>query len=147
MLEAIGAESIDELFEQVPDHLQVEGLLDLPVGFSEPELEMHLRELAAANCGGSSRVCLMGGGVYDHFIPAAVDYVASRGEFYTAYTPYQAEIAQGRLEALINFQTVVSDLTGLPMANSSLLDEATAAAELPLSFRACSRAGSSGAGH
>jgi len=129
MLEAIGAESIDELFEQVPDHLQVEGLLDLPVGFSEPELEMHLRELAAANCGGSSRVCLMGGGVYDHFIPAAVDEVASRGEFYTAYTPYQAEASQGSLQAFFEFQTLICQLTGMEVSNASLYEGGTAVSE------------------
>ena len=129
MLEAIGAESIDELFEQVPDHLQVEGLLDLPVGFSEPELEMHLRKLAAANCGGSSRVCLMGGGVYDHFIPAAVDEVASRGEFYTAYTPYQAEASQGSLQAFFEFQTLICQLTGMEVSNASLYEGGTAVSE------------------
>ena len=129
MLETIGVESIEEFFAQIPDHLQLDRPLDLPVGMSEPELETHLRELAAACHGTSSRVCLMGGGVYDHFIPAAVDEIASRGEFYTAYTPYQAEASQGSLQAFFEFQTLICQLTGMDLSNASLYEGGTAVSE------------------
>lgn len=129
MLETIGVDSIDEFFEQIPGHLQLDRPLDLPDGLSEPELEGHLRELAATNNGTSSRVCLMGGGVYNHFIPAAVDEVASRGEFYTAYTPYQAEASQGSLQVFFEFQTLICQLTGMDVSNASLYEGGTAVSE------------------
>ncbi|MFP6704160.1 MAG: aminomethyl-transferring glycine dehydrogenase subunit GcvPA [Planctomycetaceae bacterium] len=129
MLETIGADSIETFFEQVPHHLQLDQPLDLPPGLSEPELEAHLRQLAAANHGTSSRVCLMGAGVYDHFIPAAVDEIASRGEFYTAYTPYQAEASQGSLQAFFEFQTLICQLTGMDVSNASLYEGGTAVSE------------------
>ena len=129
MLETIGVESIEEFFAQIPDHLQLDRPLDIPVGMSEPELETHLRELAAACHGTSSRVCLMGGGVYDHFIPAAVDEIASRGEFYTAYTPYQAEASQGSLQAFFEFQSLICQLTGMDVSNASLYEGGTAVSE------------------
>jgi len=129
MLETVGVSSIDEFFDQIPNHLQLDSPLDLPAGLSEPELETHLRELASANRGTSARVCLMGGGVYDHFIPAAVDEVASRGEFYTAYTPYQAEASQGSLQAFFEFQTLICQLTGMDVSNASLYEGGTAVSE------------------
>ena len=129
MLDAIGADSIDELFSQIPDRLQLDGPLDLPGGLSEPALEAHLRQLAAANSGTAARICLMGGGVYDHFIPAAVDEIASRGEFYTAYTPYQAEASQGSLQAFFEFQTLICQLTGMDISNASLYEAGTAVSE------------------
>ncbi len=129
MLDSIGADSIDELFSQIPEGLQLDGSLDLPDGLSEPALQRHLRQLADANSGTAARVCLMGGGVYDHFIPAAVDEVASRGEFYTAYTPYQAEASQGSLQAFFEFQTLICQLTGMDISNASLYEAGTAVSE------------------
>src|SRR5690606_33564878 len=107
MLEAIGAASIDELREQVPDRMRLDRPLDLPAGMSEPELERHMRSLAARNINGQRRACFLGGGAYDHFVPAVVDEMVSRGEFYTAYTPYQAEASQGSLQAFFEFQTLI----------------------------------------
>jgi len=129
MLKKIGVSSIEELFDQIPEQLQLDGLLDIPQGLSEPELESHLRQLAARNHGTSSRACFTGGGVYDHFIPAAVDEVASRGEFYTAYTPYQAEASQGSLQVFFEFQTLICQLTGMDVSNASLYEGGTAVSE------------------
>src|SRR5262245_12715096 len=95
MLESIGVSSVTELFEQVPAALQLDRPLRLPPALTELELESHLRELASRN---SMAGCFLGGGAYDHFIPSAVDAVAGRSEFYTAYTPYQAEASQGSLQ-------------------------------------------------
>ena len=133
MLAAIGAESIDELLEQVPADFRLDRPLDLPPALGEMELDRHTRELAAKNTGAASdAVCFLGGGCYDHFIPAVVDTIASRGEFYTSYTPYQAEVAQGNLQAMFEYQTLVTRLTGLDVSNCSLYDGATAAAEAVL---------------
>ena len=99
MLDAIGAASVAELFDQVPAPLRMDRPLAIPPALTELELEAHLRELAAKNGGVGQRICFQGGGAYDHFIPAAVDAIASRSEFYTAYTPYQAEASQGSLQA------------------------------------------------
>ena len=135
MLDAIGAASIEELFAMVPPELRLVGDLDLPRAMGEMELTAHLSELAgrnqpAGNAGGG--VCFLGGGSYDHFIPAVVDFVASRGEFLTSYTPYQAEVAQGNLQALFEYQTLITQLTGMEVANSSLYDGGSAAAEAVL---------------
>lgn len=133
MLAAIGAESIDELLEQVPADFRLDRPLDLPPALGEMELDRHTRELAGMNAGAaSSAVCFLGGGTYDHFVPSVVDAIASRGEFYTSYTPYQAEVAQGNLQAMFEYQTLITRLTGLEISNSSLYDGASAAAEAVL---------------
>ncbi|MEM6655330.1 MAG: aminomethyl-transferring glycine dehydrogenase subunit GcvPA, partial [Planctomycetota bacterium] len=129
MLDAIGAESIEELYDMVPDELRYRGLLDLPPAMGEMELEQHIRGLTANNASAATHVSFLGGGSYDHFIPAVVDAVGSRGEFYTSYTPYQPEVAQGNLQAMFEYQTLMTRLTGLDVANSSLYDGASAAAE------------------
>ena len=129
MLQTIGAESVDALFDQVPRQLRLQRPLDLPRPLTEIELEAHLRELAGRNVGGSSRTCMQGGGVYDHFIPAAVDEIASRGEFYTAYTPYQAEASQGSLQAFFEYQTLICQLTGMDVSNASLYEGGTSVSE------------------
>lgn len=133
MLEAIGVGSVDELFDQVPAALRLDRPLDLPPAMGEIDLDRHLRQLAALNTpaagNGPGAVCLLGGGCYDHFVPAVVDAIASRGEFSTSYTPYQAEVAQGNLQAMFEYQSLVTRLTGLDVSNSSLYDGATAAAE------------------
>lgn len=133
MLEAIGVQSIEELLQQVPDDFRFDRQLDLPPAMGEMELDRHTRELAGMNVGAaSSAVCFLGGGTYDHFIPSVVDAIASRGEFYTSYTPYQAEVAQGNLQAMFEYQTLVTRLTGLDVSNCSLYDGASAAAEAVL---------------
>jgi glycine dehydrogenase subunit 1 len=129
MLQTIGAESIDELFQQVPADCRLARPLDLPPALTEMELERTVRTLAGKNVAGGERVCLMGGGVYDHFIPAAVDEVVSRGEFYTAYTPYQAEASQGSLQAFFEYQSLVCRLTGMDVSNASLYEAGTAVSE------------------
>lgn len=129
MLAAIGVESIDELFAMVPDELRLDRPLDLPAAQGEMELEQTIRGIATRNRHAGDTVSFLGGGSYDHFIPAVVDAVGSRGEFYTSYTPYQAEVAQGNLQAMFEYQTLISRLTGLEVSNSSLYDGASAAAE------------------
>ncbi len=129
MLDAIGASSMEDLLSQVPSDLRLGRPLDIPPALTEPELERHLRQLAAKNVNGDRRVCFLGGGAYDHFIPAVVDEIVSRGEFYTAYTPYQAEASQGSLQAFFEFQTLICQLTGLEVANASLYEGGTAVSE------------------
>lgn len=129
MLRTIDVDSIDDLFRQIPESDRLTRNLELPAALTEMELEAHMRQLAASNGGGSTRTCLLGGGVYDHFIPAAVDEIASRGEFYTAYTPYQAEASQGSLQAFFEFQTLVCNLTGMDVSNASLYEGGTSVSE------------------
>jgi glycine dehydrogenase subunit 1 len=129
MLAAIGVDSVEALFDQIPKPLQLGRDLDLPAPLTELELEQHVQKQAARNGGRSNRTCFLGGGVYDHFIPAAVDAIASRGEFYTAYTPYQAEASQGSLQAFFEFQTLICQLTGMDVSNASLYEGGTAVSE------------------
>jgi len=132
MLEAIGARSLEELFAMVPAELRLSRELDLPPAMGELELTAHLAGLAARNTPATAATCFLGGGSYDHFIPAVVDFVASRSEFYTAYTPYQAEASQGSLQAMFEYQTLIAQLTGMDVSNSSLYDGGSAAAEAVL---------------
>jgi glycine dehydrogenase subunit 1 len=129
MLETVGVENVDDLFHQIPDALRLDRPLDLPPAMTEIELESHMHSLAAKNVGPGSRVCLLGGGAYDHFIPAVVDEITSRGEFYTAYTPYQAEASQGSLQAFFEFQSLICELTGMDVSNASLYEGGTAVSE------------------
>jgi glycine dehydrogenase subunit 1 len=129
MLAKIGVESVEALFKQIPETHRLGRDLDLPAALTELELEQHVQKLAARNGGRSSRTCFLGGGVYDHFIPAAVDAIASRSEFYTAYTPYQAEASQGSLQAFFEFQTLICQLTGMDVSNASLYEGGTAVSE------------------
>lgn len=129
MLEAIGVKSIDELFEMVPAELRLNRPLQLPAALSEIELTRHVSRLASKNVPAGERVCFLGGGSYDHFIPAVVDALASRGEYYTSYTPYQAEASQGNLQAFFEYQTLITRLTGMDVSNASLYDGGSAAAE------------------
>ncbi len=132
MLAAIGVSSIDELFAQVPAELRLGRPLDLPPALSELELAQHLGRLAAQNAHIGEKVCFLGGGAYDHFVPAVVDCVAGRGEFYTSYTPYQPEVAQGNLQVMFEYQTLICQLTGLDVSNASLYDGGSAAVEAVL---------------
>ncbi|GIX02999.1 MAG: putative glycine dehydrogenase (decarboxylating) subunit 1 [Planctomycetaceae bacterium] len=129
MLEKIGVASLDDLLQQIPPDLRLQRPLALPAPLTELELEQEVRRLAARNVGSSRRSCFLGGGVYDHFVPSVVDEVAGRGEFYTAYTPYQPEASQGSLQAFFEYQSMMCALTGLDAANASLYEGASAVAE------------------
>jgi glycine dehydrogenase subunit 1 len=139
MLAAVGLDSIEQLFEVVPGEFRLRRPLAIPPALSELELTAHLGELAARNAGAEARPCFLGGGAYDHFVPAAVDALASRGEFYTAYTPYQPEASQGTLQAIFEYQTLVAQLTGMDVANASLYDGGSAVAEAVLMALAATR--------
>lgn len=132
MLAAIGASSIDQLFANIPEAVRLKRPLDVPPALTEIELEQHLGELAGQNLSASNGVCFLGGGSYDHFIPSVVDAISGRSEFYTAYTPYQAEASQGSLQAFFEYQTLIAELTGLDVANASLYDGGSAVAEAVL---------------
>ncbi|NOX98563.1 MAG: aminomethyl-transferring glycine dehydrogenase subunit GcvPA [Verrucomicrobia bacterium] len=129
MLDKIGVDSIDHLLDFIPTDLRLQNPLDLPDPMSEWQLTRHLKELAAQNENTDSHVCFLGGSVYDHHVPEVVNYIASRGEFLTAYTPYQPEISQGLLRVLSDFQLVVGRLFDIPVVNCSVYDGATALAE------------------
>ena len=132
MLDAIGAASLDELFESIPQGLRLDRPLAIPPALSEMELSVHMSALAAKNRSASQKVCFLGGGSYDHFIPAIVDHVAARGEFYTSYTPYQPEASQGNLQVFFEYQTLITELTGMDVSNASLYDGGSAVAEAVL---------------
>lgn len=129
MLEKIGVDDIDDLFSAIPDSLRLKEELDIPDAMSERELEVHMKKLAGKNKSTDELVCFLGAGAYDHYIPAVVDALVSRSEFYTAYTPYQAEISQGMLQAIFEYQTMVCELTGMEASNASMYDGATSTAE------------------
>src|SRR5262245_26829888 len=126
MLAAIGVDSIDRLFAGIPQNLRLRNPLNLPHAMTEPELLDYFRNAASRNAAGC--VSFLGAGVYQHYVPVIVDSLISRSEFYTAYTPYQAEIAQGTLQAIFEFQTYITQLTGMEVSNASLYDGSTALA-------------------
>ena len=132
MLGAIGLDSIDQLFDIIPEDYRLKGPLGVPKAMTELELTGRIQELMGKNAGADRRVCFLGGGSYDHFIPAVVDNLASRGEFYTSYTPYQAEASQGTLQATFEYQTLIAALTGMDVSNASLYDGGSAAGEAML---------------
>jgi glycine dehydrogenase subunit 1 len=122
MLEAVGASSMDELFAGIPDGVRLERPLALPDGLSEGEVFERLSELAGRNVHADAEVSFLGAGMYDHYVPAIVDAITGRSEFLTPYTPYQPEVSQGGLQATFEFQTAISELTGLPVANAGLYE-------------------------
>jgi glycine dehydrogenase subunit 1 len=122
MLAAIGVDSVDDLFEQIPAPLRLGRPLELPSGMSEAEVYERLAELAGRNADAESQVCFVGAGMYDHYVPAIVEAITSRSEFLTPYTPYQPEISQGGLQVMFEFQTAMSELTGLPVSNAGLYE-------------------------
>lgn len=132
MLQAIGIDHIDELFDEIPEAIRCTEGLDLLPALSELELQRTLAEMASHNHGAHDMACFMGCGAYDHFYPVLIDQLITRGEFLTSYTPYQAEASQGSLQAFFEFQTQIARLTGLDIANASLYDGATAVAEAAL---------------
>ena len=129
MLETIGVDSIDELFAQVQSGVRFDRELELGPALSEPELVAHLESLARRNADVGSEVSFLGAGMYDHYVPAVVDAVLARGEFLTAYTPYQPEMSQGVLQAIFEYQTVICELTGMDVSNASGYDGTTVAAD------------------
>ena len=129
MLKAVGANRIDDLLKQVPDQFRLSEPLKVPEPMDELSLRSHLAALAAQNQSADQQVCFLGAGSYDHFIPTVVDHLAMKGEFLTAYTPYQAEASQGSLQAFFEFQTMVCQLTGMEVANASMYDGSTAVPE------------------
>ena len=128
MLATIGVGTVDELFATIPETLR-DPAIDLDAPLSEPEVVRHVADLASRNAPAGGGVCFLGGGIYEHYVPAAVRALVSRGEFATAYTPYQAEASQGTLQALFEFQTMIAELFGLHVSNASLYDGGTALVE------------------
>jgi glycine dehydrogenase subunit 1 len=139
MLSQMGLDTIEQLFDQIPPELRCKTALRVPPALTELELTDHISAILALDQGADRRVCFLGGGSYDHFIPAVVDNLASRGEFYTAYTPYQAEASQGTLQATFEYQTLITQLTGLDVSNASLYDGGSATAEAMLMALAITR--------
>ena len=129
MLETIGVTSVDELFQDVPAGVRFDRALDLSSPLAEQEIVERLEALAARNTPAGEEISFLGAGVYDHYVPAIVDAILQRGEFLTAYTPYQPELSQGVLQALFEYQTVICELTGMDVSNASGYDGTTVAAD------------------
>ncbi len=128
MLAAIGVSSVDDLFASIPDAVRLDRPLDLPAGRPEQAVYAHLRELAARNVSAEDELTFVGAGMYDHYVPALIDMLTSRSEFLTPYTPYQPEISQGGLQVMFEYQTAISELTGLPVSNASVYEGPSAVA-------------------
>ncbi len=139
MLEAIGVESFEQLISEIPVEIRTKSKLNLPEKLSELESFNYMSNLSSQNITASTHICFMGGGAYDRFIPAIVQSVIERPEFRTAYTPYQAEVSQGTLQAMYEFQSMVCDLTGMDVSNASLYDGASSLAEACLMSHAHNR--------
>src|SRR5829696_192620 len=128
MLDAIGVGSVEDLFEAIPESVRLGRPIDLPGGMAEQEVLDHLAELAARNRHADAEISFLGAGMYDHYVPALIDNLLSRSEFLTPYTPYQPEISQGGLQVMFEFQTAISELTGLPVSNASVYEGPSAVA-------------------
>ena len=113
MLDKIGVKSEEDLFDCIPESVRFKGELNLPKHKSELEVRKIMTELADMNCSTNKKVCFLGAGAYDHYIPSVIGAIASRSEFYTSYTPYQPEVSQGTLQMIFEFQTMMSNLVGL----------------------------------
>lgn len=129
MLQAIGANSIDDLFDEIPAHLRIDGLPGVPTGMTEMEVTRLMEKRAAKD---ANAVCFVGAGAYEHHIPAAVWQITTRGEYYSAYTPYQAEASQGTLQLVYEYQSMMTALTAMDVSNASMYDGASALAEAVL---------------
>ena len=129
MLETIGLDSVDQLFDDIPRDIHLSRELNIPKSKSELEVSSYLKGLANRNCSINQLTSFLGAGAYDHYIPSVVNAVISRSEFYTSYTPYQPEISQGTLQYIFEYQTLICNLTGMDVANASLYDGGTAVAE------------------
>jgi glycine dehydrogenase subunit 1 len=129
MLSAIGVRSVEELFaRQIPDEVRFRRALELPAGMPEQEVYQHLRELSESNASAEQELSFVGAGMYDSYVPALVDMLCERSEFLTPYTPYQAEVSQGHLQVMFEYQTAISELTALPVSNGSVYDGPSAVA-------------------
>jgi len=135
MLSFIGAKNVDELFKDIPQAVRLKRELNVPGGLSEIELSKHLGSLSRKNSSLDRTLSFLGAGMYNHHVPAVVDAIISRSEFYTSYTPYQAEASQGVLQALYEYQSMICDLTGMDVSNASMYDGSTALAEACLMAR------------
>jgi glycine dehydrogenase subunit 1 len=132
MLRAIGVPDLEALLERIPAKARLGRELGVPAALAEGELVAHLRDLAAANADGDGYASFLGGGAYDHYVPAVINHLLLRGEFFTAYTPYQPEASQGTLRTIYEYQTMISALTGMEVANASIYDGGSALAEAAL---------------
>ena len=132
MLDTIGAKSTEELFESIPDEIRLQRPLNVGPSLPEIALTRHLQNLANQNQPADELICFLGGGSYDHFVPAVVDAIGSRSEFYTSYTPYQAEVSQGNLQVVFEYQSLIARLTGMDVSNASVYDGGSATAEAVL---------------
>jgi len=128
MLDAIGVDSVEGLFAEIPKAVRLDRRLDLPAGMAEQEVFEHLSQLAARNRHSDEEVSFLGAGMYDHYVPSIIDSILQRSEFLTPYTPYQPEISQGGLQVMFEFQTAISELTGLPVSNASVYEGPSAVA-------------------
>src|ERR1700744_1163271 len=128
MLAAVGVESIDDLFADVPQGVRLDRALGLPPGKPEQEVYAYLRALAAKNVSGEDELSFLGAGMYDHYVPALIDSILQRSEFLTPYTPYQPEISQGGLQGMFEDQTAIPELPGLPVSNASVYEGPSAVA-------------------
>src|SRR4030095_8570771 len=131
MLAAIGASSIEDLLVRIPTKARLSRPLNLPRAMAETELVRHLQRMAGLNAGADEYACFLGAGSYDHAIPSPISHLISRGEFFTAYTPYQPEASQGTLRSIFEYQTMMAELTGMDVANASIYDGASSLAEAP----------------
>jgi glycine dehydrogenase subunit 1 len=141
MLAAIGAESIDALFEDVPEAVRLGRPIELPPGKPEQEVYGYLRDLAALNVSSEDEISFLGAGMYDHYVPSLIDSILSRSEVLTPYTPYQPEVSQGTLQVMFEYQTAISELTGLPVSNATLYEASSAVASAGWLARQQSRRG------
>jgi glycine dehydrogenase subunit 1 len=136
MLDVIGAGSIEDLLARVPSKARLARPLNVGPALAETDLVAHLRGLAGGDADADSHVCFLGGGAYDHYVPSPINHLISRGEFFTAYTPYQPEASQGTLRSIYEYQTMIAELTGMDVANASIYDGGSSLAEAALMARA-----------
>ena len=129
MLSTMGMTSLDELFDDVPEEVRITKSMNLPSPQTEEEILSDAKRILGANVAISNRISFLGAGIYKNFVPASVMQLITRGEFLTSYTPYQPEVSQGMLQAMWEFQTLICELVGLPVANLSVYDGSSAAAE------------------
>src|SRR3954465_15483389 len=128
MLDAIGVESVDDLFAAIPEGVRLDRALEIAGGLPEQDVFARLRDLAARNVSTEDEISFLGAGMYDHYVPALVDHITTRSEFLTPYTPYQPEVSQGGLQVMFEYQTMISELTGLPVSNASVYEGPSALA-------------------
>ena len=139
MMSTLGIKSVEDLLTIIPDDVRIARPLNLPPSLSELELHDIIGEMAARDDSADKMISFVGGGMYDHFVPSAISHLAGRSEFLTSYTPYQPEVSQGTLQGIYEFQTMICELTGLDVANASMYDGASAAAEAVLLARGTTR--------